>query len=507
MSLRDFFNSKWAGLFKFSHNKLSLLVFMFCSGLLAGTVFLGITSSFLLMLNEKVSLQNISIIIWATLPYSLKFIISPYVVRMINQNTYTKNIGPIKGWLLWIQLFICIMFSILGIYSSTSFGIGTDNCCGSFVANTIFASLNVFILVILISIHDILCTHIRLTNFHDKELGFVAAISSTGFRIGMLLGGGGLLYVAHYLEDWKYSFVFIISFVVILCMLSTIILDFDIEIPKHEKNISLGEDKVLKGLNSPIERNKKLRIKQLYYIIIQFCKEQNIFVILTIMIAIKISDASINSTKAMFLLSLGLDKLTIANISQIPSVFALIIGGFVASIFTYKYNINKCLIYTLCLQFIVCLLFLYISIISPRTSVFLVQTTIILGIASLIFGFSNVIFRTFIDKQANKFGERNLQENFKTNGSSKYIRTTNSQGSQTRCHPLQERKYWFQSLWLQNVNISILLSSIGSLFRLVFSSLAMIIVSHSNWRTLYIICTIATLIGVIICYKARQFLK
>lgn len=393
------------------NTKFNRLFFMFCCGLLSGVIFLGITSSFSLMLYENgFKLRYISLIMLATFVYSFKFILSPYVNHII-QNY------PIKRFVIILQILIFILFSSLGIFASYQ--------------NIVLACVNVLSLSIISSTHDIVCSHIKLNNFEKKEFGLVGAVSNTGFRIGMLVGTGILLYVASKI-GWKHSYMYCMLPITIISIISVYLLNINEIINK--------------------ENNTKSPIKNLIQSIISFYKMYPILLILIIVFSFKVSDSSINSTRVMLLSHLNIDKITIANISQIPGVFALIVGGFLAGIVTYKYNVSKCLKYSLILQLLVCVLFCYISISDSN----LFKMAIILNISSLIFGFSNVMYRTFIDTISNN-----------------------------------------------DINVNTSLSSIGPLFRTIISSTSLLLLEHISWNVFYIICGLATIPGIFILYQNK----
>lgn len=397
---------------RFDKKIFDRLFFIFCGGTISGVVFLGITSSFSLMLYENgFKLKHISLIMLSTLAYSWKFLLSPYVKKII-QNYSIKKIT------ILIQILIFILFSTLGVFANYK--------------SITLACINVLLLATVTAFHDIICAYVKLNNFEKKDLGLVAAVSNTGFRLGVLLGTGILLYLAAKI-GWKYSFIYCITPVVVLSLVSVLLL----KIKKVENNK---------------EEEYKSPIKNLIHSVIVFCKQYPVLLILLIVFSFKISDSSINATKVMFLSYLNISKVMIANICQIPGTFALIIGGFLAGIAAYKYNVINCLKYSLLLQLLVCLLFFYVS--TTDTNIW--KMAIVLNISSLIFGFSNVMYRTFVDTISN-----------------------------------------------HDINVNTSLASIGPLFRTVISSASLLLLEHTNWYLFYILCATATIPGIFVCYQKK----
>ena len=342
------------------------LFFIFCGGALGGVVFLGITSSFALMLSENgFELKNISLILFATLAYSWKFLLSPYVKKIIH-NYSIKKITAL------VQSLILILFSTLGIFANYK--------------SILLASINVLLLATITASHDIICSYIKLKNFETKEFGIVGAVSNTGFRIGILLSTGILLYLAEKI-GWQYSYFYCIAPVIIISLISVFCLKL--------KDVS-NENTVIANNKKKYESNKS-PMKNLIKSLVAFYEQYPVLIILLIVFSFKVSDSTVNSTKVILLAHLHIDKVTIANICQIPGIFGLILGGFLAGIVSYKYNISNCLKYSLLLQLLVCCLFFYISITDSN----LMKMAIILNISSLIFGFSNVMYRAFVDTISN----------------------------------------------------------------------------------------------------------
>ena len=413
-------------------NNKSLLMFILCGGLLAGVVFLGVLSSFILMLFEQgVNSKSIAIVSFATFPYSWKFLITPYIKNIIKRYS-VKYISIIT------QLVIFILFISLGIYANNY--------------NTVFAVLHVFLLITSMSVQDILCTYVKLNNFDRTEYGIVLSVSNTGFRLGMLLGGAGLLYFAEKIS-WSLSFLLTISMVIVLSLISTCMLPNTSIINTSIINTSIINTSIINTsiINTQAKQIQKvIGIKDLINMIFKFIKSYKFWLLIIVIISIKIPDASINICKNMFLSYKGFDKISISQISQIPGVIAMILSGFVAGVIAYKFDIIKCMCSALLLQILPSLMFLYLN----HSNLDKISVAIAMIFLSLILGYSNIVYRTFIDKE--------------------------SQG---------------------DININILLNSIGALFRSIFASIAIIIVGDLGWNTLYLYCTFSVIPGIIILMR------
>lgn len=395
-----------------SKDQIAIQIFEFCRSIIAGLVLMGVNSSFLGMLYENgINLKNMSLIPIATAPYSLKVLISPYIKNLI----CVKNFNLTK--LVYItQIVILILFSTLGYNTYSMF----------------WATLNIFLLTSSISVYDIISTHIKLTNFKDNQFGLVTAFNTIGFRIGMLIGGGGLAYIAYYF-GWHSAFISSACVLIGLNMILT---------PKF---INICENTMSKNSNVS-------SAKQLFLLIRDFMFSGGAIGLVILILSVKIPDVALHTTKQVFLLYKNFNKIEIANISQIPGVFAMILGGIIGGILTCKYSISKCMKLSLISFGISCGLFLYLS----YTNLGLWLTGMILTISSLSCGFLNVSFRTFVDKFSQK-----------------------------------------------DVNKNVLLLSIGSLFKLIFGSASLLIANNNQWGILYALCVLSTIPGLIICYKSK----
>lgn len=394
--------------------QVSIQIFEFCRAVIAGLVLMGVNSSFLGMLYENgINLKSMSLIPIATAPYSLKFLISPYIKSLICVRMFS-----ITKLIHMAQVAILILFSVLGYNTHSMF----------------LATINIFLLILCISIYDIIATHVKLISFNSNQFGMVTALSTVGFRIGMLVGGGGLAYLAYYF-GWHSAFIVSVSILIGLNVILT------------PRLINICEPII------PEQGTKTVSsTKQLVLLIKNFIFSAGTIGIIILILSVKIPDVSLHTTKQIFLLYKNFDKIEIANISQIPGVFAMIIGGLIGGILTYKYTIATCMKISLVSFGLACGLFWYVSYVNLGLWI----TGIILTVSSLSCGFLNVSFRTFVDKYSQK-----------------------------------------------DVNKNVLLISIGSLFKLIFGSLSLLIANNNHWGLLYLLCMFSTVPGLVVCCRSK----
>jgi PAT family beta-lactamase induction signal transducer AmpG len=353
---------------------------------------------------------TISVLLLATLPYSFKFAISPFVKNII----FKSNGNITKKQAFICQFIIIVGMSLFGIYTRDS--------------SPILMFINMLIVVLAGSVHDLLGDYIRLVNFKDKTLGIATSVGTVGFRIGMLISGAGILYLASFF-GWKYAFA-IASLSILISTFSTIFLS-QYEMPKESTN----------------------SLKQYLSFCINLFKKHNIILIILLTLSFKFADSTINGLKTVFLHSNGIGKIDFANISQVTGVLITLIVGTVSGAVTYKYDIKKCMKAAFILQIIPAMCFLHIAVFGNNS--FLLTATLI-NISTFFLGFSSVIYRVYISEISEA-----------------------------------------------DINTYTILLSIGSMFRSLSVCLGGIIVDEFSWTALYIICILANIPGLVVCYFWR----
>ena len=344
--------------FDSTHRRVLFFVFSVCTA--CGMVFSGVLSAFSFMLSESgFSTSQIATVFLASCPYSFKFSISPFIKNILYKYRNSK-INIFKTIAFISQFMIIAGLTCLGFFNSES--------------SLLIIFIAVFLMVLSGSIHDILADYLRILCFSKKTLGIATSIGTIGFRIGMLLSGAGILYIASY-KGWKIAF-FSISLVTLLSSISTILLP--------SKNIVHFEKETIH-----ISSVKSY---------LSFCKDifkkYSVFIIILITFSFKFSDSSINSLKSVFLQSMGIGKIDFANISQIAGSLIIILSGSIAGLFTYKFGTKKCVKLSFYCQIMASVCYLILSLTKNN----LLETAVFINIATFFFGFSAVVYRTYISE-------------------------------------------------------------------------------------------------------------
>ena len=401
------------------NKNFAILPYIFFSSLLSGLVLVGIGSSFSLMLSENgIDVSSITHILLATIPYSWKFAISPFIKNLILRYKMAKcNIIKVVAYIT--QVLIFFGFSSLGFWDDKQ--------------KLLLSTVIIFCVVLAVSIHDILRAHMKLIFFQEKDFGLVSAVENTGFRFGMFISGACIVYLANCV-GWRIAFM-VPAFTVLLVTIATFVAKLD------QKDEKICKERPIHFLKNYLKVGYN------------FFKRYGLIVLLCIIISFKVTDSTINGLKPMFIHFLGVNRIAFANMVHLYGLITMTVAGIVAGIALSKIRFSLCIRYTFLAQTIVSLIFIYLVAYHDNV----VTIAILVNIATFVFGFCGVVFRTFIARIANR-----------------------------------------------DVNMYTIFLSIGSLVRICTYSLAGLVVEIYSWHTLFALCLISNIPGY---FFISQFLK
>lgn len=135
---------------------------------------------------EGVDLRTIGLFTLVGLPYTLKFLWAPFMDRFV-----PPFLGRRRGWLILMQLALIGGIAAIGFSSPTH-------------APLAVAALALTVAFLSAS-QDIAFDAYRADVLHDRERGIGAAVSVLGYRVAMLISGGGALIVADH-AGWALSY-------------------------------------------------------------------------------------------------------------------------------------------------------------------------------------------------------------------------------------------------------------------------------------------------------------
>ncbi len=282
----------------FSGRMLVALLMGFASGmplLLTGSVLQA------WLKDGGVDLAHIGLFALAGLPYTLKFLWSPLFDR------YTPAfLGRRRGWLMLIQVALAGSLFVLGSMQPTADRLWLVMLVGLVVA---FFSAS----------QDIVVDAYRRESLGESELGLGSALYVNGYRVGMLLAGGGGLILA----DW-WSFDSMYRFMA-GCMLACVALTLlaPEPLPPEGRPRNMREAVLL-----PFQ---------------DYFSRQGAWLILAFILLYKLGDTMASAMTVPFYLDLGYSKTEIGTVVKLFGFWATLAGGTLGGIWILRVGMNQAL--------------------------------------------------------------------------------------------------------------------------------------------------------------------
>ncbi|ABE50748.1 MULTISPECIES: AmpG family muropeptide MFS transporter [Methylobacillus] len=234
------------------------------------------------------------------LPYTLKFLWAPLFDR------YTIPLfGRRRGWLALSQL--ALVLALLGLSMSDP-------------ASSLWGVAAAALLVTFFSAsQDIVIDAYRRESLSDQELGLGSAMFVNGYRVGMLLAGGGGLILADLLTFPKmYQ---LMALFMGLCILVTLF--------SPEPREAAGSPRTLReAVVEPF---------------LEFFKRPEAITILAFILLYKLGDTLASAINVPFYLDLGFSKSEIGAIAKLFGFWATLIGGTLGGIWILRIGLYRSL--------------------------------------------------------------------------------------------------------------------------------------------------------------------
>ena len=175
-------------LFFFSEKPLKMIMLGFSSGL---PILLVFSTLSVWLTKAGIERSTVTLFSWAGFAYAFKFLWSPLVDRI--RIPFFCNMGHRRSWLLVSQLLI--IFSLI----LTSINDPQNNIHITAVCITLVAFFS--------ATQDIIIDAYRIESIDQKLQGFLSSTYIAGYRIGMLVGGAGSLWLASYwgADDYEHN--------------------------------------------------------------------------------------------------------------------------------------------------------------------------------------------------------------------------------------------------------------------------------------------------------------
>jgi len=164
---------------------LSIFLFGFSSGLPLLLIKSGSTLGAWLT-DAHVDLASITMLAWAGIPYSLKFLWAPFLDRLDAPLGFGR-LGRRRGWMLLIQMLLAAAILFLASVPPE---------------DTLLVGLAVLAVAFCSASQDVVVDAYRVDVLRDEQQAAGATMVQTGYRIAMLVSGAGALSLAQHFMGW-----------------------------------------------------------------------------------------------------------------------------------------------------------------------------------------------------------------------------------------------------------------------------------------------------------------
>jgi PAT family beta-lactamase induction signal transducer AmpG len=247
-----------------------------------------------------VDLKRIGFFALIGLPYTLKFLWAPLFDR------YVLPLGRRRGWLLLMQLAVAAALLALAAAEPSPDHLGLIAVAG-------------FLVALFSASQDIVVDAYRRESLAEAELGLGSALYVNGYRVGMLLAGGGGLILADMLSFP--SMYRLMALAVAACVLVTL----------------LAPEPV-----APEGRPRTLRDAVVLPFLDYFGRD-GAWLILAFILLYKVGDTMASAMTTPFYLELGYSKTEIGAVVKLFGFWATIAGGTLGGIWILRIGMARSL--------------------------------------------------------------------------------------------------------------------------------------------------------------------
>lgn len=252
------------------------------------------------MTEAGVDLAVIGLFALVGLPYTLKFLWAPLLDR------FTPPLfGRRRGWLLAIQLLLMLAIAGLGLTNP--------------VANPWLVAALAFLVTFFSASQDIVVDAYRREDLPDHELGLGSSLYVNGYRLGMLLAGGGGLMLA---DVMSFRSVYLLLAASLLVGVVTTLL-------AREPRVAEGTPTRLRDA-----------VVQPF---VEYFQRPGAWLILAFILFYKVGDSMAQAMTTPLYLDLGFSKTEIGAVVKLFGFWATIGGGLLGGLLMLRLGINRSL--------------------------------------------------------------------------------------------------------------------------------------------------------------------
>lgn len=283
--------------------------------------------------------SEISLLVAAGFPYTIKFLWSP-LVDQVKLPILNKLFGQRRSWLILSQVLLAGSIAWLGFTSPL------ENYSQTYMV--------AFLIALFGATQDIVIDGFRIEVLEDDEQAAGAAFYIYGYRIAGILFSIGVIYIYTLLEiDWSLLFI-LGSFTMAVGMAAALLMKEPV--PKITEEKLKIQAELNEILDSKLEAKGRFKeYSAWFYMTVvapfqEFLTRRGWYVFLLFAVFYKLGDSLAISLQTKYFLSLGFDDIVIANSGKLVGFWALLLGFAVGGALMSKVGLWKALLICAILQ-------------------------------------------------------------------------------------------------------------------------------------------------------------
>lgn len=313
---------------------------------------------------EGIDRTTIGYISWVAILYGFKFVWAPLVDRL-PLPIITNYLGQRRSWMLLAQIGV-----LIGLWMMASNNPSTQ------LTSLILAAL---LVAFSSATQDISIDAWRIEAVEIDLQGAMAGTYQLGYRLGLILAGGGAFLIAGS-YSWSTAY-FFMGCAMLIGMVTTLLIA---EPPRQiEQQTWLQEERVIKFLEGPSRLPNKLRSTIAWIIGAIVCPFVDFFArngvaaisILLFIGLFRISDITMGVMSGPFYADMGYTETQIGLVSKTFGIIVTIIGALLGGVLVMRYGVMRMLIVSAILVVITNLIFAWLATQGPEIALLAIVIT------------------------------------------------------------------------------------------------------------------------------------
>lgn len=364
--------SRWAAAAAVYNDRrmLAILLMGFSSGL---PLLLGFSTLSYWLSTAGIDRTTIGLFAVVSTPFALKFLWAP-LIDHVKLPVMSRTFGRRRGWALSVQVLLGGSILLLGT---------------SDPENAPFVMAAYALLVAFLSAsQDIVIDAYRIEVLEENEQGAGAAVTQTGYRLGMIVAGAGALALSDFVS-WFWVYAAMASLVVI--GMAGVLIGPEPAVPKA------ATEPVGTSQDSRAERALAWLKRAVVDPFAEFLTRRGWVAILLFVLLYKYGDAIAATMTNPFFNEVGFSGVEIGSVTKFFGVFATLFGIFVGGVLVAKIGVLKALFIGGILQAVTNLFFAWLAVHGPD----LWLLAVVVGVDNFTGGLGSAAFVAYLSSLCN----------------------------------------------------------------------------------------------------------